>query len=149
MRVKILQSRQALQTSLSDLKLEFEQYADRVNLIKEDITQQVGWWVLISVSVIIFLLAVSFVLQAMMLSFMSQLVPFFGSMSRGEFDKTIQSRARFYEIEAVKEIGIHLQHYLKDMTDQLQQQAKHVLTSSREAQDVSAQALHRPQNNNR
>jgi len=141
MQVKIYQSRKALKKSLDELKTSFEKYSDRVEILKEDITHRVKWLILVSVSIIALLLLVSFWLQSMTLSFLSQLVPFFSSMAKGSFEEKIQSRSMFYEIDTVRQTGIHLQNYLTDMIRQLQQQAEYVLESSREFQQVSEQAF--------
>ncbi|NOX10138.1 MAG: methyl-accepting chemotaxis protein [Gammaproteobacteria bacterium] len=142
MQVRIMHSRKSLKGSIDNLALVFGQYAGHIDLIKASITQQVGWWILISVGIIVLLLVLSFVLQKKTLSFLSQLVPFFVSMAQGRFDERIECQDKFYEIEAVKQAGIHLQHYLEDMIGQLEQEAEQILQSGRKVQGVSDQAFH-------
>jgi len=141
MQVKIIDSRKSLKLSLAQLKDSFDLYSDRVEVLKKSITGKVKWLVVVSVSIIILLLFISFVLQSMTLSFLSQLVPFFGNMAKGNFEEVIVSSDRFYEIDTVIKTGLHLQNYLKDMINQLQQQAEYVLVSSREFKQVSEQAF--------
>lgn len=140
MQEEILQSRKALLQALSAFKQHFERYTGRVDVIKDQITQEVLLWVLLSVAIIALLIILSFVFQAMTLSFMDQLVPFFSSMSHGKFNQTISSRGRFYEIDSLKQIGLELQQYLEDMISQLQQQAEQVIESSNNVHQVSDQA---------
>jgi len=141
MQARLLESRDALKSSLDRLRSTFDSYSDRVEVIKSNITEQVKWMVLISVSIIVLLLVFSFIIQRMTFAFLSQLIPFFGSMVKGRFDEEFSSSANFYEIHTVKTTGIHLQNYLKDMIDQLQIQAENVLESSRDFQRVSDQAF--------
>lgn len=137
---RISKGRQQLQASVVTLKSLIEKNAGAVDVIKESITARVKWLILLSVSIIVFLLAVAFILQTKTLQFLSQLVPFFGGMVKGNFNESIESDDRFYEINSVKQTGIRLQNYLEDTIGQLHQQAEHVLNSSREVQNVSDQA---------
>ncbi len=137
---RITQSRKGLKASLDALKAEIEQYAGRIDSIRDDIASQVKWVVLLLVSIMFLLIVVSFILQSLTIKFLSQLVPFFNSMSKGKFNETIGCRVKFYEIETVKQTGIHLQKYLKDMIYQLQQQAQTLLNSSREFREISVHA---------
>ncbi len=141
MQTELTQSRDALLNSLHKFKQTFNNYASRVDVIKENITQEVSLWILITVSIIIILLVISFSLQAMTLSFMTQLVPFLSNMSQGKFNQTIETRSNFYEIVSLKQIGLDLQVYLEDMINQLQQQAENLLQSSQHLHKVSNQAF--------
>jgi len=141
MQSKLIESRMALIAALETLTERFGLFNGKVKEIKADIAQQVSWAVLTAVSVIISLLVISFWLQGLTFSFLSQLAPFFSGMTRGEFDKKIINKINFKEIELVKRSGLHLQSYLQDLIEQLQQQAELIVASVQEMQSISSNAL--------
>ncbi|MFT6984462.1 MAG: methyl-accepting chemotaxis protein [Psychromonas sp.] len=141
MQSKVIESRVSLIAALEALTEQFGLFNGKVKEIKIEIAKQVSWAVLTAVCVIILLLVISFLLQGLTFSFLSQLAPFFSGMTRGEFDKKINNKINFKEIELVKRAGLHLQSYLQDMIEQLQQQADLILSSVQEMQSISNNAL--------
>jgi len=141
MQNRVVESRVGLIAALDSLTEQFGLFNGKVKQIKVDIGKQVSWAVLTAVCVIISLLLISFLLQGLTFSFLSQLAPFFSGMTRGEFDKKIINKINFKEIELVKRSGLHLQSYLQEMIEQLQQQAELILTSVQEMQSISNSAL--------
>jgi len=140
MLLSVINSRINLSTKLNILIDTFTAYSSVVDQQKQAITDKVR---LIGAStLILFLLMVtlSASLQFKTLQFIRRLLPFFDSLTEGDFGSPLNIKSHFSEFKIVNTRCLRLQVYLKELTGSLQSQSEQALNASNLLQKRARQA---------
>jgi len=114
-------------TALTDI---FTSYASIVDKQKQKITNKVKVIGILSLFLFVCMVALSASLQLRTLSIIHQLLPFFDSLTVGNFNQSLKIKSKLSEFNTLSLRGLKLQDYLKNLTASLQKQSKAALTAS-------------------
>ncbi|MCX4187348.1 methyl-accepting chemotaxis protein [Methylophaga sp. OBS4] len=134
---RMQQSRAGLNEQIHALQALLGGYQQRIDEIKAAITTQVRWSLMLAIALIVMALAVQFLLQNRMIGFMLRLETFLKYMLNGHYTQTLTPDMQFAETKSLESSAHHLQSYLADLIEQLNQQAQQVITASQAMQSVS------------
>ena len=134
-------SRQHLSEQLTKLTNNVASYAHIIEIKKHKITQQVKVIGSLSVLLFVLLIILSASLQLKTISFIRQLLPFFDTLTAGDFSQPLIVKTKLAEFNTVSERSLRLQRYLKELTAALQTQSQQALTASASLQKRSLQAI--------
>jgi len=137
---KVVTSRLLLTQELIALTDNFSLYASVVDVQKKKITDQVKLIGAISLFLFVFMISISTRLQFKTLLFIRQLLPFFDSLTSGDFSQPLTINSKLSEFKTVKQRSLCLQDYLKGLTTSLQKQSQQALTASYQLQERTQQA---------
>lgn len=137
---KVLTSRLLLSQQLTRLTDNFALFATVVETQKQQITDQVKLIGTISLLLFIVMISISAKLQFKTLFFIRQLLPFFDSLTSGDFSQPLTLKSNLSEFMTVKHRSLCLQDYLKELTASLQAQSQQALTASNRLQQRTRQA---------
>ena len=126
----VVANREKLSLQLNTLTDTFTSYANIVDQKKNEISYKVILIGCISLFLFISMVAFSTYLQFKTLHIIHQLLPFFDSLTAGDFSKPLNIKSKLSEFQILGSRSLRLQNYLKDLTASLQTQSKAALTAS-------------------
>ncbi|TEW52132.1 methyl-accepting chemotaxis protein [Psychromonas algicola] len=123
-------SRKNISIQLTALTEIFTSYASIVDKQKKTITNKVKLIGGFSLLLFVCMVALSTSLQFKTLSIIRQLLPFFDSLTAGDFNQSLEIKSNLTEFNTLSLRSLKLQDYLKNLTASLQKQSKAALTAS-------------------
>jgi len=136
----VIISRKNLKNQLTKLTSEFALYANIVEIEKKRITHQVEYIGSASLLLFIITIFISAALQFKTLNFIKQLLPFFDTLTAGDFSKPLIIKSKLTEFTTVKSHSHKLQSYLQELTTSLHKQSEQALVASEALQKRTLQA---------
>ena len=124
------ESRKNISLQLNLLTQLFSSYADIVDQQKQTITNKVKMIGAFSLLLFAAMVTFSTSLQFKTLHTIRLLLPFFDSLTSGNFAQPLAIKSKLSEFNTLNRRGQRLQDYLQDLTDSLQKQSNAALTAS-------------------
>lgn len=131
------QARDQLNTSINDLATVLSSFVEKIDSLKQKITNKVKWVLILALSIVAISVGVLFMLQNRMIEHLTQFEAFLRRMLKGEHDQTLTPNMKFSEVSSVIDSGQRLQQYLRDLIDDLDKQSQQVIAASDEIRTVS------------
>ena len=125
----VADSRKNITIQLNSLMDIFTSYASIVDKQKEIITSKVKLIGFISLLLFVAMVALSASLQFKTLNIIRQLLPFFDSLTAGDFSQSLKIKSKLSEFNTLSIRSLRLQDYLIKLTTSLQNQSKAALDS--------------------
>ena len=125
----VADSRKNITIQLNSLTDIFTSYASIVDKQKEIITSKVKLIGFISLLLFVAMVALSASLQFKTLNIIRQLLPFFDSLTAGDFSQSLKIKSKLSEFNTLSIRSLRLQDYLIKLTTSLQNQSKAALDS--------------------
>lgn len=126
----VADSRKNITIQLNSLMDIFTSYASIVDKQKEIITSKVKLIGFISLLLFVAMVALSASLQFKTLNVIRQLLPFFDSLTAGDFSQSLKIKSKLSEFNTLSIRSLRLQDYLIKLTTSLQNQSKAALEAS-------------------
>ncbi|HEC59983.1 MAG TPA: methyl-accepting chemotaxis protein [Methylophaga sp.] len=134
-------SQLALNNSMEQLTALLNSHQSEIDNIKQDITSRVKWLMIASLAVIIFAIALLFILQNKVIVHLTQLEVFLRQLLQGNYTQTLQSNMHYQEVVSVKKSALQLQSHLTTLIDNLGIESQQIINASGNMRSISEQAL--------
>ncbi len=134
---QVNQSRDDLNQQIVSLQSTLELAARQIGVIKERISSQVRWVLLVTLLMIVVAVSMQAWLQNQTLHYLLRLETFFAGMLKGNYQQQLETEARFDEARSVNRSANHLQQYLAELINKLDSQAGSVIEASQSMQLVA------------
>ena len=134
------ESRQSLNESLVILSAKIDEYGGKVESIKESITSKIEYLMIGIITLLSFMIFMTYYLQKETISFLVQIQSFLENLVKGNYAQVFDESDTYDEIMSVKKSGMQLEEYFSTVITELENQAHKIVMESKNTRSISEQA---------
>lgn len=134
------ESRQSLNESLVILSAKVDEYGGKVDSIKESITSKIKYLMIGIITLLSFMIFITYYLQKETISFLLQIQSFLENLVKGNYAQVFDESDTYDEIMSVKKSGMQLEEYFSTVITELENQAHKIVMESKNTRSISEQA---------